>query len=438
MSDVLNVYYRPHARQKEVHASKAKYRVVAAGRKSGKSTCAVADLLMQIQKGGSKPLSLAWVSPTYYSSARGLGMLKVMARDLIKAGQLKVTGKAPAEVTWGAHTISFLSADRPDSIRPYDFDGMVIDEAAFLEDEAFEQVLLPTLMRHDGRLLMISSPKGKHGFFSKFFHRTGDPQVESFKMTPYDNPHVKPKVIDELRKQMSEASFREEVLADFLGVASSIVSSFDGLEDCDLECTHKSGKVMGLDLARLEDYTVGLCVCPICHVVTGMLRMTKLDWADQLSRISGFYEAQGRPEMVVDANSIGDVVISALKGARMRVTPFKITASSKKDLVNALIISLERKLVRWDGVRLPEISRELSTYKPQVTPSGSGITWNAEKGCHDDVVTALALACTRLVEERHAPFFHDLADMATPPSDEGPRLRLPHEIVWSGDEDDAD
>ena len=110
-----------------------------------------------------------------------------------------------------------------DQARGFTCDTLVVEEACFLPDEAIA-ALLP-MRKAEGRVLMISTPKGREGFF---YETWTDGKVRKIAARSVDVPRVRAKVEFE-RKFMSDLRFRVEHLCEFLGAGLPLIS-FDVLD----------------------------------------------------------------------------------------------------------------------------------------------------------------------------------------------------------------
>jgi hypothetical protein len=434
-SKTVSLYYQPYDKQIEVHQCESKYRFIAAGRRAGKTKLAVGEILKLIMDhyGDEHKLQIAWIAPTYAMAGRGIDTLKEIARDLLSDKILEVKGVSPQIATINSHKIYFLSVDRPDSLRGYYFDFIVLDEAAYIPDKAFHDVILPTLLDNDAPLLAISTPAGEYGFFHSFAMKSsGDDTVSFFKFTTYDNPYISKEVLDEMKSQLPESGFKQEIMAEFVSMSDALIHNFEQLNDKSV-CKCDSQKIVGLDLAKMHDWTVALSCCPECGLITDILRMQKIDWPEQKQKIMAFYEQNNGFKMIFDANSIGDVMGSAFEGEGVNLIPFKITAPSKKEMVNSMVLALEQAKIRWDFDVFPIIESELRTFRPELNKNGY-VSYNAAPGCHDDVVTSLALIATEILKGSHRPFLYDLETLVDKQNE--PKEEVSPLVQWMNEEDD--
>ncbi len=122
--------YSPHPAQRKIHEARtARFRTVCTGRRFGKTLCLAAELLDRggCESGGE----YGWVAPTYNVAERGIEAFRAIAE-----GFVRIVGRMPTRVEFegnaGPVKVWFLSADNPDNIRGYGFQGLVVDEAALI------------------------------------------------------------------------------------------------------------------------------------------------------------------------------------------------------------------------------------------------------------------------------------------------------------------
>ena len=111
------------------------------------------------------------------------------------------------------------SINQVDSCVGRSYDLIIFDEAALADGrDAFNVALRPTLDKQNSKALFISTPRGRNNWFSQFWQRGHSdefPEWCSIRATYRDNPRMSQSDIDEARKGMSDAEFRQEYEADF-------------------------------------------------------------------------------------------------------------------------------------------------------------------------------------------------------------------------------
>src|SRR6266853_623745 len=193
----------------------ARFRVLAAGRRFGKTYLALTELCRAAWSPGRK---VWYVAPTYKQAKRiAWKNLKQMTEGFwaSKPNETDLT----IELACGG-TISLRGADNYDSLRGDGLDFIVLDEYASMAPEAWTEVLRPALADRQGKALFIGTPLGRNHFFDLYEAIPGRPGWTRFTFTTAEGGNVP---IDELQAathEMDEKTYRQEFQASFenLGV----------------------------------------------------------------------------------------------------------------------------------------------------------------------------------------------------------------------------
>ena len=198
--------------QKQVWADDTRFKIVAAGRRTGKSRLAAWMLIvnaLQADKG-----HVFYVAPTQ-GQARD-----IMWQTLLELAHPVVTSShinnLQIKLVNGA-TISLKGADRPETMRGVSLKFLVMDEYADMKPEVFEQILRPALADQKGNALFIGTPMGRNHFYDlyKYAELEDDDSYAAWHFTSYDNELLDPEEIDLAKKSMSSYAFRQEFMASF-------------------------------------------------------------------------------------------------------------------------------------------------------------------------------------------------------------------------------
>jgi len=146
---------------------------------------------------------------------------------------------------------------------------------------------------------------------------------------------------------------------------------------------------MGVDLARLQDFTVITVVDRHSHQVVHFDRFNQIDWNLQKARIEATCRRYNLANVVIDSSGVGDAVVEDLKRLGLPIKEFKFSNSSKKQLIENLAIKIEQGLVKYPNI--PELINELEVFTYEMTPSGN-VRYNAPEGETDDCVISACLA----------------------------------------------
>ena len=149
--------------------------------------------------------------------------------------------------------------------------------------------------------------------------------------------------------------------------------------------------VIGCDVAKHTDFTVLVAMDAETGRCYGMERFNQLDWPIQKERILGFCQRYpGR--LILDATGIGDPIYDDLKRVWSDIEGFKLTAGSKTELIQRLIVAVEQRRVCWPGGKMmnhpaspprgPEVTEEKEAASGNVAGiSVSSATRNTGNGC---------------------------------------------------------
>ena len=198
--------------QKAVWADPTRFKVIAAGRRCGKSRYAAYRLLVEAL--GSDKGHVFYVAQTQ-GQARDVmwSVLMEVGRPVIKTAHIN---NLQLTLINGA-TISLKGSDRPDTMRGVSLKFVVLDEYAGMKPTVWEEVLRPALADQKGSAVFIGTPTGRNHFWDLFQYATvsKDPDWKSWHLTSFDNPILDPKEIEAAKKSMSSFAFRQEFMAKF-------------------------------------------------------------------------------------------------------------------------------------------------------------------------------------------------------------------------------
>ena len=206
-----------HPAQLEIFNSEKRFKIVAAGRRFGKSYLSAWLLLINAIQSDSK--DVFYVGPTFQQAKDIMwAMLKDLGKDLIVAAH-----ENTAVLTLiNGRKIYLKGSDRPDTLRGVGLAYCVLDEYANMKPQVWEQIIRPTLADVRGGALFIGTPAGKNHFFDLYNDAQEDDDWDAFQFTSIDNPFLPPEEIKAASKSMSSMSFRQEFEASFESFSGGI------------------------------------------------------------------------------------------------------------------------------------------------------------------------------------------------------------------------
>lgn len=211
--------YTPHEKQLEMHNSKARFKVAAFGRQSGKSTWGNQELL---KRAWETPSSHLWfISPTFDQAKIQYRRLVASLWDcreiLIKKNQTELRVKLSNQ-----SSIMFKSGEVFDNLRSDTLTGVIIDEVRDQHPDLWPMVIRPMLTTTKGWAAFIGTPNGFDHFYDLFNYAQLDQTGtwQAFQAPSTCNPLITEDEVQDAKRTMSEAQFAQEYLAEFRDLTS--------------------------------------------------------------------------------------------------------------------------------------------------------------------------------------------------------------------------
>lgn len=210
--------------QQTIAKDPTRFRVVVAGRRFGKTHLAIRTLA----EWAHLPDREVWyIAPTYRQAKMiAWKKLKKKLRDLkwidrVNESELSITLK-------NGSTIALKGADNFDNLRGAGLDGLILDEFASIDPEAWFETLRPMLSDKQGKALFIGTPAGLNWAYDIYQNYLEDRNNwSSYTFTTIEGGNVPQEEIDQARKDLDERTFRQEYMASFETFSGRVYYSFD-------------------------------------------------------------------------------------------------------------------------------------------------------------------------------------------------------------------
>ena len=362
-----------------------RFNVLCNGRRWGK------NILLQdlsIETALAQRLPCAWATPSYKMLSDDWRML-----TNILAPVTEHRSEQEKQIRLiGGGVLDMWSMDNPDAIRGRKYARFMVNEAAFIANLMFDwnMVIRPTLIDLRGDAYFSGTPKGQNGFW-QLFSQTG-PDWAHWQMSSYSNPHIPKTELDALRDTMTERSFQQEIMGQFLEDGGGIfrhvqASATTAMLESGLEGHQYS---IGADWGRSNDATVFSVIDTMTFECVYVDRMTDTDYASQRIRLIALAQRFNRASCLVETNSIGQPQLEELQNmGGLSVTGFQTTNASKAQIIDALALAFEQDKIKIINDQV--LVSELMAYQSERLPSGL-LRYGAPEGMHDDCVISMALA----------------------------------------------
>lgn len=379
--------FKCHPSQALVRDDPARFKILAAGRRWGKTRLGVM-LCYSVALAGGKAW---WVSPSYRMSSVGWEPAYKLAN---KAGfSVRVVDRQITLPNGGS--ISIRSADNPDSLRGDGLDFVVLDECAFIHPDAWYEALRPALSDKLGGALFISTPKGRNWFWKLY---TLGQAVESHDCASWDfptsdNPYILPSEIEAAKSTLPERVFRQEYMAEFIEDSGSVFRNIKAAATVEHSVGPKRGSVyiFGVDWGKVNDFMVITVLDATRRELVHIDRFNMVSYKIQAERLRSLYNQYRPVTIIAEANAMGEPMIDTLRGGSngLPIAPFYTTAHSKTNIIDDLALAFEQGTLRI----IPDknLIGELEAYTAKRLPQGR-LQYSAPEGMHDDCVMSLAIA----------------------------------------------
>ena len=216
-----------HPKQMEVYQSKARFRVVVAGRRWGKTALSRVLIIKMAQ---IKKRKIWYVAPTYRMAKQ------IMWTDLMDAlpkQWIRKINETTLSITLINGTrIELKGADKADSLRGVGIHFLVLDEFQDMSEETWTQVLRPTLADTGGHAIFIGTPKAYNYLYTLYKQGQDESkrkalQWESWQFPTITSPFIPLSEIEAARHDMDEKSFNQEFGASFETMSGRVYYPFD-------------------------------------------------------------------------------------------------------------------------------------------------------------------------------------------------------------------
>ena len=389
----------PHPGQRDFLLSDSKLKVLACGRRWGKTDACAAQVVASLL--GERPSRHLILAPTLDQA----GILFDRVADLLDrlsehegTDLVAIIRRHPhPRLTLGRHRLSARSGHLTRSLRGNEATDIIVDEAAYVPEELIAEVALPMLATTDGRLTLISTPRAMNHFW-RFFQmgQEGRNGIWSRRAPTSETPYVPAEFLALQRELISERAYRVEYEAEFLDAAGRVFRT-EAVDAC-LGVPRDPGLeerfAIGVDWAMFEDYTAFAAVQGTRRhaELLEIDRFHQIGWEAQASRVADFINRFPSAKVHGDANSIGGPMLDRVQSLvrHVAIKRFYFGPETKASLIENLAWMIETASLRLPAH--PELLRELHHFETSGTARGN-LRYGGVSGYHDDLVIALALAC---------------------------------------------
>lgn len=352
-----------------------------------------------------------WTAPTYRQAKIAYELIgTLLPKERFKPNRTDMAYTLMRADGTPHSRIEFRSADHPETLRGEGVHAAVVDEAGYWQRPSYVSVWT-TLTRTRGKLRVISTPKGRNWFYEEWAkgwypeQRDKFPEYMSYQLPTSANPHVPTESISEAERNLPADVFRQEYLAEFLDESAGV---FRNIRNCQtarwlIEPEPKALYVMGIDWAKMADYTVFTIADRQTKEVVHLQRYTGMDWNASIKVAVDTARKWNNAYVIMDATGVGDVPFDSMRAVYPHVEGYTIgNNAAKVALIQKLQFALENQQIQLPAptahAHAATLEHELRTYEYEMSSTGKFL-FGAPEGYFDDCVISCALANWILQQE---------------------------------------
>lgn len=212
-----------HTKQKEVIASIARYKIVRAGRRGGKTALEVEDMAYTAIKEKDSPVF--YLAPTQIQ-ARAIiwEALKSRLASIADINESRLEMTVPT-IDGGTSLIVVAGWENRENFRGRKAKKIYFDELDTMKNFfiGWQEIFRPALTDLKGEAMFSGTPKKENPNLRRLEKiAETDKDYACFQFTTYDNPFVPVEEVDKAKAELDNGTFRQEYLAEYVDNAGSL------------------------------------------------------------------------------------------------------------------------------------------------------------------------------------------------------------------------
>ena len=241
---------QPHPEQVKVIKSNARFKIIRAGRRSGKSTLEIEEMVYDAVTG--KERNIFYVAPTQ-KQARSIiwEALKKRLAGIGDANEARLEMKVPTSD--GGFSIIYVAGwENRENFRGMKAYKIVFDELDTMRDffVGWQEIFRPALTDTRGKATFIGTPKKENPNLRRLEKiAQTDSDYEAFHFTTAHNPHIPADEIDKAKEELDFDTYMQEYMAEYVDNEGALFN-YNSLVDVFTNTVDKEwDKYMTVDIA---------------------------------------------------------------------------------------------------------------------------------------------------------------------------------------------
>lgn len=240
----------PHDKQVEVIRSIARFKIIRAGRRSGKSTLEIEEMVFDAVTG--KDRNIFYIAPTQIQARKIIWeALKTRLNGLGEINESRLEVKLPTQD--GGHSTIFVAGwENRENFRGMKAYKIVFDELDTMKDFfiGWQEVFRPALTDTGGGATFIGTPKKENPNLRRLEKiAETDLDYQAFHFKTEDNPYIPKSEIEKAKKELDYDTYRQEFDADYLDNAGALFRYTSLVDVFSNTITKKDERYLCVDIA---------------------------------------------------------------------------------------------------------------------------------------------------------------------------------------------
>ncbi|QDP53919.1 MAG: putative terminase large subunit [Prokaryotic dsDNA virus sp.] len=240
--------------RKEILYNPARFKVIVAGRRWGKTVLS----LMYLLKDSFQPNERRWfITPTYRQGK--MIVFPVLRQMFAGFDNAKLNESEMSVVFSNGAELAVKGADNEHNLRGVELTKAVMDEMAYIKPHVWEEIIMPMLATTQGECLFIGTPSGYDIMYELYNKGQSDTNWKSWQFKTIDGGFVPKEEIDLARRTMDDIVFRQEFEGSFETTGNRAAYNFSRDDHCIKANELSSNLWWGVDFN--VDYMTAVLAC---------------------------------------------------------------------------------------------------------------------------------------------------------------------------------
>jgi phage terminase large subunit len=220
---LVEIPYEPRPAFLPFHTRKARWSVIVAHRRAGKTVACVNELIKAAIDSDKKDGRYAYIAPQF-NQAKDIAWLYLQRYAGVIPGASFNESELRVDLPNGSR-IRLYGADNPDRLRGIYLDGVILDEYADMRPSVWGEVIRPLLADRQGWAVFIGTPKGHNAFYDVW--EKADESWYRLRLRASETGLIDPEELAGARSQMTEDQYQQEFECSF---EAAIMGAYYGKE----------------------------------------------------------------------------------------------------------------------------------------------------------------------------------------------------------------